>query len=536
MIFLLKNWKIGYLLLWVLILSGCKNHSPKIDAGFVDLSGWDFKTQSINLDGEWEFYWKRLLTPADFESQSSPRCDYIPVPRAWKGYHLNKEKLGPYGYATYRAIIKAPSGKYALLTSKIETAFTIWVNGQKLSSVGVVGKDRDSAKPQHLNGLVFFWSKNEDIEIIIQVSNFRHFQSGIVRPIALGDTESIHVRALNRSALNFTISGSFLIAAIYNLVIFLRRRQYRATLFFAVFCFSFAAYISLLLERLHIRLFPNFDWQLHFKIIIFTFLYSPLMYLLYLREFFPGIANRKIVKVLWVSTNFVAIFILLAKTVVIAKIISIFYLLLILTAIYCSYIIFKALKNKQTGAVAQSIPCFAFFITVLNDTLYSSGVIDTIRLAPTGVLFFVIWQFCFMANEFAKSLTRNESLSENLSKANIKFASLLEECDVEVGKILANLNQITYIKSNGHFCLIYQNGNAKPLELNMQIGKIPTSIRDTQFLDVHRSYLLNLEKIRKIVKVVGNKYEALIKGTEDRVPVSRNKVSGLRKAYPNLFN
>ena len=141
-----------------------------------------------------------------------------------------------------------------------------------------------------------------------------------------------------------------------------------------------------------------------------------------------------------------------------------------------------------------------------------------------------------MANEFAKSLTRNESLSKNLSQANIKLASLLEECDVEVGKILVNLNQIAYIKSNGHFCLIYQDGSSKPLELNMQIGKIPTSIRDTQFLDVHRSYLINLEKIHKIVKVADNKFEAVIRGTEDQVPVSRNKVSGLRKAYPNLFN
>ena len=139
MIFLRKNWKIGYLLLWVLILTGCKNHSPKIEAGFLDLSGWDFKTQNINLDGDWEFYWKRLLTPTDFERPSIPRCEYIPVPKAWKGYRLNKVKLGPYGYATYRAIIKAPAGKYALLTNKIETAFTIWVNGQKLSSVGVVG-------------------------------------------------------------------------------------------------------------------------------------------------------------------------------------------------------------------------------------------------------------------------------------------------------------------------------------------------------------------------------------------------------------
>jgi hypothetical protein len=218
------------------------------------------------------------------------------------------------------------------------------------------------------------------------------------------------------------------------------------------------------------------------------------------------------------------------------NIIGVLYLVLILSTLYCCYILFNALKDKQKGALAQSIPCFAFLITIVNDTLYSSGVIDTTRLAPTGVLFFVIWQFCFMADAFAKSLNRSESLSESLAQANVKFACLLEECDVEVGKILANLNQITYIKSNGHFCLIFQNGTAKPIELNMQIGKIPTSIRNTRFLDVHRSYLMNYDKVNKIVRVADNKYEALIKGTDDRIPVSRNKVSGLRKKHPNLFN
>lgn len=530
------NWKIYSLLFLVLMLSGCKNDIPKIKAGFVDLSGWDYKTQSIDLDGQWEFYWKRLLTPADFESDQGLKCDYIPVPMAWKGYWLNKKKLGPYGYATYRARIKTPPGRYALLTNKIETAFTIWVNGRKLSCVGVVGKDRQSAKPQYLNALEFFRVEENHIEIIIQVSNFRHFQSGIVRTITLGNQKLIHSRMLNRRTFNFSIASTFLIAAMYNLIIFMRRRQNRAPLFFAIFCFSFAAYISFLLEHLHIQLFPKLNWEIHFKIIIFTFLYSGILYLLHLKALFPDYANRKIVKALWLSTTIVAFIILITKSEVYNNIIGILYFVLMLSALYCCHILFIALKDKQKGAMTQSIPCFAFVITVVNDTLYSSGIIDTTRLAPTGVLFFVVWQFCFMADAFAKSLTRSESLSESLAQANLKFASLLEECDVEVGKILASLNQITYIKSNGHFCLIFQNGAAKPVELNMQIGKIPTSIRNTRFLDVHRSYLMNFDKVKKIVKVADNKYEALIKGTEDRIPVSRNKVSGLRKKYPNLFN
>ena len=113
------KWKVCYLLLSVLILSGCKNDSPTLEAGFVDLSGWDFTTQSIDLDGEWEFYWQQLLTPADFKTDRGLKGEYISVPKAWKGYRLNEKRLGPYGYATYRARIKASPGIYALLSHKI---------------------------------------------------------------------------------------------------------------------------------------------------------------------------------------------------------------------------------------------------------------------------------------------------------------------------------------------------------------------------------------------------------------------------------
>jgi two-component system sensor histidine kinase ChiS len=423
-----------------------------------------------------------------------------------------------------------------LLANKIETAFTIWVNGRKLSRVGVVGKDRQSARPQYLNALEFFWVEENHIEIIIQVSNFRHFQSGIVRSITLGNQKTIHSRMLNRRTFNVSMVSSFLISAMYNLIIFIRRRQNSASLFFGVLCFSFAAYIGLLLERIHIQLFPNFNWEFHYKILCFTFLYSGILYLLYLKAIFPDYADRKIVNTLWLGTTVIAFIILLTKAQVYNNIIGILYLLIIISILYCGHVLFNAIKAKQKGAISQSIPCLVFFIAALNDTLFSSGLIHTTRLAPTAILFFVIWQFFFMADAFAKSLNRSESLSESLAQANVKFASLLEECDVEVGKILVNLNQIAYIKSNGHYCQIFKNGTSKPIELNMQIGKIPTSIRNTRFLNVHRSYLMNFDKVKKIVRVGDNKYEALIKGTEDRIPVSRNKVSGLRKKHPILFN
>ena len=44
--------------------------SGLIDHGKVDLSSVDFQ-QSVALNGDWEFYWNRLLTPNDFRAATA---------------------------------------------------------------------------------------------------------------------------------------------------------------------------------------------------------------------------------------------------------------------------------------------------------------------------------------------------------------------------------------------------------------------------------------------------------------------------------
>ena len=41
---------------------------PKAQKGVMDLSHWDFKENgSVQLKGEWEFYWKKFITPDVFQ-------------------------------------------------------------------------------------------------------------------------------------------------------------------------------------------------------------------------------------------------------------------------------------------------------------------------------------------------------------------------------------------------------------------------------------------------------------------------------------
>jgi len=62
-------YPVRILILIIIFLSFCKQDhtqklAPKAIKGVLDLTQWDFeKDGTINLDGEWEFYWEEFMPP-----------------------------------------------------------------------------------------------------------------------------------------------------------------------------------------------------------------------------------------------------------------------------------------------------------------------------------------------------------------------------------------------------------------------------------------------------------------------------------------
>ena len=55
-----------------------KNTIPVAVKGAIDISNWDFeKNGNLSLNGEWEFYWNKLLTPDEINRHNP---GYINVP------------------------------------------------------------------------------------------------------------------------------------------------------------------------------------------------------------------------------------------------------------------------------------------------------------------------------------------------------------------------------------------------------------------------------------------------------------------------
>ncbi len=78
------SFKISFwAILCILLLSVCKTEQEQnilAQRGEIDLRGINWQSDNIvNLDGKWEFYWKQLLTPEDFDEGSyNPSLEYVP--------------------------------------------------------------------------------------------------------------------------------------------------------------------------------------------------------------------------------------------------------------------------------------------------------------------------------------------------------------------------------------------------------------------------------------------------------------------------
>jgi len=145
-------------------LHACRSESllktvPRVENGVLDLRQWNFaKDGPVALDGRWEFYWHTLLKPDDFAGEHPPALNgLIKVPGIWNGYEVNGEKISGTGYATYRLkiLLEKTDQELAFKFLDMAVAFSAYVNGKILLSVGIPGKTAESTRPQDKSTLFF---------------------------------------------------------------------------------------------------------------------------------------------------------------------------------------------------------------------------------------------------------------------------------------------------------------------------------------------------------------------------------------------
>jgi hypothetical protein len=191
--------------------------------GVLDLRNWNWTANGItDLNGEWEFYWESLYTPASFDSAKIEPSRYSEVPGFWNSLIPGIGLLDPgFGYATYKLKILCPPSneKLDLKFLTVASEYKLFVNGKQILEVGSVGTTKVTSTPGFMPVIIPVIPENNELNIVIQVSNFSYNTGGLWDFIKLGTQEQIHTFWIRNVSRDFFIAGSFFLMGIFYLVI-----------------------------------------------------------------------------------------------------------------------------------------------------------------------------------------------------------------------------------------------------------------------------------------------------------------------------
>jgi len=419
-----KILKLNTLLISIAILtivssiSSCKskNTSKIAKKGIIDISAIDWnKTDFIELNGQWEFVWKKLLTPSDFNKIKNISHHYITIPSEWSDNEINNNQLTSNGYGTYRLLIKhSLKEKMAVKVNFPSTAYKLYINSQLTGQVGIISQNKKDSKPQFRSMVYPFIPENKDIEIIIQVSNYHLNVGGVLQPVYLGPEDTIQKLQDNAIAFDIFLFGCLAIIGLYHIILYILRRKDPVPLWFGLSSIILALRSLVINEHYLYQFFKYADFQ---KLVSIDFIVISIgipSFAMYIESLFKEYAVPLIRYILFGVTITYSIFVLLTTSDIYSQFVFFIQIIILLACLYFFYIIIRARIDKRSGSKTIIAAFLIIFIAVLNDILAAQNYINSPQLTSFALLAFLISQSVLISKNFSTAFKRVEELSSNL--------------------------------------------------------------------------------------------------------------------------
>jgi signal transduction histidine kinase len=191
----------------------------------------------VRLNGEWEFYWKKMVHPHDFATGAFQPDYYGKVPSYWTDYPQESVKTEPFGYATYRLTVLLPKGLKKPLSIDLpvfDSSYDLYINGNYLGGNGIPGRTAEESKPEYTRNFYRLSPGPDSLTIIIIVSNFDHRRGGFWLPVKFGTFSEVQKRLANSWAGAWSVISLLMGFSIFFLFFFIISPRERIMGFFSM--------------------------------------------------------------------------------------------------------------------------------------------------------------------------------------------------------------------------------------------------------------------------------------------------------------
>ncbi len=202
--------------------------------GILVLTNEDIENDPLRfLCRGWCFYPDELLTPKDF-AQANP-SEYMVYRNIGEQTNFaSNYNITPHGCATYVLHLFLPDteASYSLELPEIYSAYRLYINEALILEVG--NPDPDSYQPLTQNRMITFKAAGMTT-ILLAVSDYSHFYSGLVYPPAFGTTLALNITRFIRLCISVIICTSSLIIGLLS-IYFGIHTKHPSSWLFALLC------------------------------------------------------------------------------------------------------------------------------------------------------------------------------------------------------------------------------------------------------------------------------------------------------------
>ena len=313
-------------------------------------------------------------------------------------------------------------GVNAFLVNPIHSAYRLWVNGELIAQNGVPGADGEELGVL-VTHVVPYEQTADNLEVILQVSNSSHKYGGsMLNWLSYGRSEDIVYLEQQGRALDYLIIfGLFSIFLIhvfyaYNQNEFVSERSFCLITLVYTFIALFTGRVMVSSISPWVNAGFIFRGEMFFTIVAFPLIIN------YLSSLFPDEASKKLNRVFQIISVLSAVAAVLLPLYIGRQIAGYYDFVKIAGSVYITVILVRAVKARRSWAKLNSTGFITLFICMLNDGLFSWGIIQSVRLIFVGIFIFAIYQTL----ELFRS---NESFNREARATNSRLDVLMRQKD-----------------------------------------------------------------------------------------------------------
>lgn len=405
---------------------------PMAENGVLDLrklkDPYDF---SVMLNGEWAFYWNRMLTPADIESGSAKPDFYGKVPAYWDKYSTDSLEITKRGYATYALSILLPPGfreSLGLDLPVFDSSYELYVDSRNVGENGIPGKTEEETKPEYRRNFFRINPSSDTIRIVINVANFHHQRGGFWLPVRLGTFGSVQRRMASSWAASWAVISILFGFSVFFMYFLLISPREKIMGFFSMATFGLALrplftshFLILNLTDVSWQWIIRFEYISLFIVIIGWTWFAYLLYPSRLMKIFAPPATITYI-IFFVLTLFLPVRSFALTTTVTYPVV----------ALLATYLVARSFMGALNGTRTDQIYFLAFVLLLLG-AIHDIGVSTGRSTTSLGYLetyllvVFVFIQAGLLLHKWVRAYFEKERLQNELEFMNRNLGQMVNE-------------------------------------------------------------------------------------------------------------